>query len=267
MTTYEISQIFRRYCDEPDQSFLSDSEVALYLKIGYAEFLQFISDVSPFSAPVSSPIFLNMPSVQFYNLSQQDVVNTGVGTPSVLGPNPNILDPGGATWTELPRMTKLLLVEQVDPVTNNMIQQFEMVNNIEALAGFGKCTWLGQQLVFSTVINGTIMLTYNHEQTVGLLSGVAVGVPPGVAPGQPSQSWSAVIQSTTGVLLNDDMQSWQDIIALMAASQYFIIDAATNGQIVSHLARRKETFKDYLIRRSWGASNYVHDNHSPIGTF
>jgi len=261
MTTYEIAQIFRRYCDEPDQSFLSDSEVALYLKIGYAEFLQYISEVAPFATSVSAPAFINIPGAQFYNLSQQDVVNTAAGTPSILGPNPNILDPGGATWTELPRMTKLLLVEQIDPATTNVIQSFEIVNNVDALSDYGKCAWLGQQLIFSTTVNGTFMITYNHEQTIGLLS----GVPLGVAVGQPSQSWSGVIQSTTGIPLNDDMQPWHDIIALMAASQYFIIDAATNGQIVSHLGRRKEAFREYLMRRSWGATNYVHDNPDPLG--
>ena len=46
MNTGELRALFRSYADEPDTSFLSDADVALYLKIGYERFRALVNSTN-----------------------------------------------------------------------------------------------------------------------------------------------------------------------------------------------------------------------------
>ncbi len=48
MNTGELRALFRSYADEPDTSFLSDADVALYLSIGYNRFRALVNSTNDF---------------------------------------------------------------------------------------------------------------------------------------------------------------------------------------------------------------------------
>ena len=259
MTTFEVYQIFKRYCDEPDQSFMPDSEAALFLKLGYAEFLRFIDEYNPTARLRGTQITLA--NTNTYNLNQNNSTAAAQGTPSVLGANPNITT-DGINWTNQGRMTKLVAIHAWNTTSNQIEQTYQLVQDAPQLNNWNQVVWQGNTLTFATQQNRTFMLLYNFEQEIGF----PPTAPGPVAAGQPSQSWSGVITQATAVTINDDFNAWHDMIALFAYAQYAIVDAADNAQILSHLANRKVAFKDYLLQRSFGSVQYVAQTNDPSDT-
>jgi hypothetical protein len=259
MTTFEVYQLFKRYTDEPDQSFMSDAETALFLKLGYAEFLRFIDEINPNTRLRGTQI--TMAGARTYNLNQNNSLQTVLGTPSVLGSNPNETT-DGVNWTNLGRMTKLVSIHRWDPVGNVLIDTYQLVSSATQLGSWRQVLWQGNTLTWAVNQAATFLLLYNFEQEIGL----PVAAPGPVVIGQPSQSWSTVITQATAVAIDDDLQAWHDMIALFAYAQYSIIDAADNSQLSTHLARRKQEFKDYLQTRSFGSTQYVANTNDPSDT-
>ena len=264
MTTYQVYLLFKRYCDEPDQSFMPDSEAALFLKLGYSEFLRFIGEYSPTSRIRGTQITLT--NTNSYNLNQNNSLQTALGTPSLLGANPNItLD--GVNWSNTGRMTKLVAIHRWNTTSNQIEQTYQLVQDAPQLNSWNQVVWQGNTITFATNHNATFMLLYNFEQEIGF----PASAPGPVAEGQPSQSWSGVIGSplgtappaNNGVVINDDFNAWHDLIALMAYAQYSIVDAAGNVQLQGHLESRKAAFKDYLQQRSYGSVQYVAQTNDP----
>ena len=256
MTTYEVYLIFKRYTDEPDQSFMSDSEAALFLKLGYAEFLRFVDDVNPVARLRGTQVVLN--NAISYDLSQNGSTSAAAGSPSVLGPNPNITT-DNINWRNHGRMTRLIDIYDWNPTNNTVNSTYQIVQEANQLRNSNAVVWQGNTLTFSGTQSRTIMLMYNYEQEIGFPA-IAAGA---VAAGQPSQSWSGVVTQATGVVINDDFNAWHDMIALFAYAQYAIVDAASNQQLMMHLESRKTAFRDYLMQRSWGATTYVHQTSDP----
>ena len=256
MTTYEVYLIFKRYADEPDQSFMSDSEAALFLKLGYAEFIRFVDEVNPYARIRGTQITLG--ATRTYDLTQADSLQTALGTPSFLGPNPNITN-NGIVWRNTGRLTKLVDILAWDPATNTAQGSCQIVSSSTQLNGWNQVIWQGNTLSWISDQARSFMVLYNYEQEIGFP--VAAAAP--VVAGQPSQSWSGVVTQATGVVINDDFNAWHDMIALFAYAQYAIVDAANNAQVLSHLASRKLAFRDYLMQRSWGSVQYVHPTNDP----
>lgn len=267
MTSFEVAQLFRRYCDEPDQSFINDLNLAQYLKIGYAEFLNFINEVNSHTRIRGT--IINMNGLQLYDLTQLGTLQVALGTPSVLGPNPNeqrLLGPapGIPSWAPTGRMTRLIAVQELT-ATHEFIRQFQIVPGETSMAiGNNTCLWTGDQLAFKMPIAGDIMIFYNYEQEIGL-----GGFLPGpVTAGQTDQTWvGAPISIPNGVVLDDDMGPWHDMIALMAYAQYSIVDDSANQNVLVRLATRKQEFINYLQDRNAGDSRYVVPTINPMGGF
>lgn len=259
MTTYEIYQVFRRYTDEPDQSFMSDSEAAVFLKLGYAEFLRFVDEYNPYVRLRGTQITMDG-TTPAYDLTQGNSVSALNATPSILGPNPNQGNANNTLFTNLGRMTRLVNVLRLsDSVPGQVTQSYQLVQNETQLKQWNTCVWQGNTLTFGSQIQANITLLYNYEQEIGLAPPQAVGVDPG----QPSQSWSGVITQATAVVVDDNLQAWHDMIPLFAYAQYAIVDAANNAQVLQHLENRKLQLRDYLMQRSFGAIQYVHQTDDP----
>lgn len=85
MTTYELKQLFRSYADEPDTSFLTDSDIELYLGIGYGRFRALVNSVDEMryakekdvSLTASKTIDLAASGVDFETILSVSIVNTG----------------------------------------------------------------------------------------------------------------------------------------------------------------------------------------------
>ena len=260
MLTGAIANLFRRYCDEPDTSFMSDNNLAENLKFGYAEFLNFVNEHAP-TARIRAT-FLTLVGVQDYDLTQASITATVAGTPSVLGPNPN-QDAGGGNWLPLGRMTRLQEVVEVD-ANNNLVRRFQVVPsdaqmNLWGVPTANTCMWKGDQLIFDLPINNTIILSYNYEQEVGLSA-----TPGGVAVDQTDQTWVGAPITTAGEYLNDGMDAWHDIIALMAYAQYSIVDDSANQNVLRRLTERKKEFESYLQQRSSDSIRYVTPTVNPL---
>ena len=227
MNTQEVASLFRTYCDEPDESFLSTADVALYCKLGYAQFLAFIDEVNPYVRLRGTVITLA--NARRYDLSQAGAVATAVGTPSILGPNPNTINAAG-NFDELGRMTRLVAIYSQNAANQNPVMQYDIVNNLNAVHPNGRqntVQWGGSSLTFATDQSASLVVLYNYEQEIGLTLNTAVGVPAG----QPGQSWLTAAGVIINVVIDDDMQQWHDMIPLFAYAQYAIADAASSPQI------------------------------------
>jgi len=257
MNTVEVARLFRNYCDEPDQSFLTDADVALYCKLGYEEFRSYVDNLNVNAHDLRGTA-VNIAGVNGYDLTQNNSPSTGIGTPSLLGANPNITF-DGIDWRSTGRMKTLVGVHQVDPNTNAFIRRFQMVTNVAAMRGSNFCAWSGNTLAFSEPINGTVMILHTYEQEIGLA--IYLGAP--VPLNQIDQSWFPGLAVGTGVNINDNLQAWHDLIPLLAYGHYAIMNAVDNTQVLGRLAIRKAEFRDYLMTRSFDAVSYVHHNFDP----
>ena len=260
MTTYEVFALFKRYIDEPDVSFIGDDECAFFLKLGYAEFRRFVSEIEPYVV-AAQPAIINLNAATQYDLSQQGTTGTNIGTPSIMGPNPNVTF-DGINWSPTGRLTRILKVLLVDPVTFQSIQEFELVSDISQLTQPWQA-WLGSQTLIFTPgqsITGTILILYNQEQEIGLPNAQAGGV----TPDQPEQSWFVPITVAGSVLINDHLHPFHDVIALMAYDQYAILDAADNSQVLRRLSLRKKELENYLMQRNFSGTSYVHNTPNPL---
>ena len=171
MTTFEVYQLFKRYIDEPDQSFINDSEAAFFLKIGYAEFLRFVDEINPTIRLRGTQITLA--NARTYNLNQNNSLQTAQGTPSVLGPNPNETT-DGINWRNLGRMTKLVAIHRISPATGLVQDTYQLVATATQLHSWRQVAWQGNTLTWTVNQSGTFALMYNFEQEIGFpASGMA----------------------------------------------------------------------------------------------
>jgi hypothetical protein len=259
MNTFEVAQLFRRYCDEPDRSFLSDADVALYCKLGYSEFLNMVNEANGQTRVTAQNLTMN--NTQIYDLTQASSTQTVLGTPSVLGPNPNVTT-NGVNWTPIGRMTRLQEVNELD-AAGNYVRQIQVVSDeskAQPNVGPMRVYWSGPALVFSQPVVNLIQIIYNFEQQIGLATGL-----PGVAvtAGQTDQTWVGQITAGTNTIIDDNLQAWHDMIPLFAYYQYAIMDAASNTQLMDRLAIRKAEIMNYLQQRSAGSIHYVNPTHDP----
>ena len=56
MNVTEIKTLFRAYCDEPDETFLSNDNVVSYLQRGYDEFRRRITALNPYTFAIDVDI-------------------------------------------------------------------------------------------------------------------------------------------------------------------------------------------------------------------
>ena len=264
MLTDEVATLFRRYCDEPDSSFLSEADVALYCKLGYAEFRNMVNEYSPSTIQRVTPIVV-VNQIQ-YDLAQADDPfpngnpATALGTPSIMGANPNMTT-NSLHWTSIGRMTRLLSVYLADPTTLQPRAKFQVMSKDTTFYPGAPMVMLqGTKLTFSGNMTGTFLIKYNFEQEIGLSTGLGA-----VAVNQTDQSWlDLVTGAIVSLPINDDLQQWHDLIALMAYDQYAIIDAASNQQLMSRINTRKTEFRDYLQQRLTEGAQFVTSTWDPL---
>jgi hypothetical protein len=252
MLTLECMALLRLYADEPDQTFLNNTQVATFCRMGYDQFRNFVAEINPYA--LGQTINITLANQRTYDLTQANALNTVATTPSLLGTNPNTATvPNG-------RLTRLLSVVQLSgDGTGQIIQIYPLVENNEAMVAGNYCVkWQNEQLIFPWNITGLFQLQYTAEQTVGLAN-------PVVANNHPS--WIAVTSPYTLVnaAIPDNFNQWHDLIPLFAYEQYAITNAMENPAVIRRMQERKTEFRNYLMERSFGAVHYVHQNVDPNG--
>jgi len=134
MTPLQVSELFRLYIDEPDQTFISDANIETFLSAGYREFREFVTDIDPY-------VFLGAEPVTFSG-------RTFGLDPVFLGPAPT---------AAFGRMLRLVAVVRDTPETFML----NIVQSPEALAMTPSgCFWSADQLMFSAPLSGDWQVLY-----------------------------------------------------------------------------------------------------------
>ena len=157
MNVTEVKDLFRAYCDEPYQTFLSDANVITYLQRGYDEFRRRVTALNPYSFAIDVDITI---SVTFYDLA--DPANPVV----VLGASV----PAGQR-----RMVDLVSIRSKNPSDPYLGCQFKGAASVKALLGsYQSYTLQGTKLIFSEDATGDIVLTYVPESDVNWTTGTFI---------------------------------------------------------------------------------------------
>lgn len=158
MTPAELKSLFRQYVDEPDQSFMTDTNVEDYLRQGYREFRQLVLMHNPSTYQASVNITITV-SADSYELSS---AAGAAGT--VLGSNPGS-----------PRMVMLLGVRQVEPASGDTLRNLHGLPSRRALGTSPDGYFLdGSVLRLPEKITGTFAIDYAPEGLVNWSAGTYV---------------------------------------------------------------------------------------------
>jgi hypothetical protein len=225
----QIGQYMRRLVDDPGIVRLPYSLQATMLGIAYDEF----RNLAP------SEVWERAYNSAMVNSAALDL--TGILFYSALGVAP--------TTALASRLTRVCMV---DPTTGAVLGTFTPKASWEQLGQSpgsstigtvfwygGQSCWLdGQILRFSYPINGTVQIWYLPTDTI---------------------DWLASLQSGAGFV--DNLVQWHDIIALLAAEQYYITQAQLNPALESQLRRRTDKMMEFFaLSRTGKAGKYVSDD-------
>ena len=215
MLVEEVAALFRRYMDEPDQTFVDDVQMAIWLRLAYEDFRTIVCSVDPY-------IYTGFNSFTLTNARTQSLAGTLLGSTA----------PAGT------RMYQLLDLWRQDPSTGELLRRLKPGGTREELVD-GRCDYLlnGTTIEFNREMTGTIRVTYLLEQNV---------------------NWSGGIVAGSNIYI-DDINSFHDLIALIAYLQYAIVDSAENPQLLALFTRRQAQLRQYLENRSGGLVEYVSD--------
>lgn len=104
MNTGEVRDMFKSYADESDTTFLTDTQITLYLKQGYSDFRRAVCDIDPFI--YSKEFLFTMPSN---------------GTLDLTATAPALLGPTAVAPNKLERMLRLA---RINDTTNNEVIRY-----------------------------------------------------------------------------------------------------------------------------------------------
>lgn len=157
MNVSEVKELFRAYCDEPDETFLSTANVITYLQRGYDEFRRRVTALNPYVFAIDVDITI---SGTFYDLA--DVANPVV----ILGPNV----PAGQR-----RMLDLVSIRSKNASYPYLGWQYKGAASVKGLLNsYQSYTLQGTKLIFSEDTTGDVVLTYVPESDVDWAAGTFI---------------------------------------------------------------------------------------------
>lgn len=218
MFVFEITNLFRQYCDEPDTTWLTAADVASYLLTGYNEFRWKVSDMAPHTYAVD--VSLPAASTTQYDLA------SAANPVRVLGNN---LSAG------VQRLMQLIQVRTpAGSVPNDLV--WKSAQGLRDLQSTSRSYFLqGTTLYLSFAAGSDLTLTYIPENSVNWANTATGG----------------------GAEYVDDLSMWHDIIALLAYKQYSIRDANVNQPLMMQLGLRLRELEAYMNRRNYEGVQYI----------
>jgi len=243
--THEIADLFRIYCDEPDQSFLTDAMVAQFCKLGYDEFLQIGAEYNP-------GLMAGTLNLDFIGQS------AALGNPAtiymlnqvVLGfPNPLGATPTDAAGNPMPRINKLVSLLEVGNAPGQLIAKWSPVTEInEMVSGGNQYMYTSGLIILSAPATNNFILLYSSTQDIGLNPVGPIFEP----------TWANVLTAPGQILsMSEGAIMYHDLIPLLAYGHYAIINDAPNENVLRRLAIRKEEYILHLTRSIPEASMFV----------
>jgi len=221
----QVQTLLRQYIDEPDQTFVTDAMLQTMLEQAYREFQWTVLQVD-------ENIFTHSVDITLANATSYDLA---------LSTNPVIILGTDANLTA-PRMVKLVSIYTTNS-DGTLNVPLTTLSSPESLAVNSDGYLLDDTtLRFPAAYDATIRLSYLPEPIAG-----------GGAAGTGFIDWSV---ATPGTFI-DNLSLFHDVIALLAAKQYFILDGAINEPLAMQLQKRTGDLVEYLNTRNYNGAQYV----------
>lgn len=216
-----LAQYFRKICDESDNTFMSNTDITIFLEQGWNEFQFFVSDIDPeqFVVSYTTPLAVTT--------NELDLNNVILGA-TVTPPND--------------RLQQIVRVTTVDvsktPAIGNILQPTYSYESLISGGNFPtKYMLQGRKMWFSSVPGQIIRIEYIPQSLI---------------------DWSKQTIGQNEFI--SDLIQFHDVIALMSAKNYMMIDGADATQILRQLAVRESQLKEFLTRgRIITANRFVGD--------
>jgi hypothetical protein len=216
MMVADVAALYRRYMDEPDQTFVDNAQMATFLRLAYDDFRSIVVEMDAYVYAASHTVLLS-------SARTLDLTGTLFGV-------------AAAAATRLHQLVDIYAVESV-ALSNNVYRRLEPATNLKSTYdGRTDYALKGSSIFFSGEYSGTIRIDYIPDQNI---------------------DWAAGIAGAVEYI--DDLNSFHDLIALIAYLQYAIIDSAEQPQLVALLIRRQAQLRAYLEGRSGGIIEHVAD--------
>lgn len=222
----QVADYFRKIVDESDNTFLSDTDIAQYLEIGYDQFRYYVSDIDP---QQYHEVYLTPAAVTTNELDLDNIL---------LGP---LVPAANKRLQQIIRVTTYSAGNS--PPIGNIL---EPVYSYESLIGMGyysfpnKYMLQGRKLLFAGIPSNQLRIEYIPQSTV---------------------DWTKQTSGDNEFI--DDLIQYHDVIALMAARQYQMVDGATSVEIERQIAIRQSNLTDFLTRGRLVPANRFVQNDSP----
>lgn len=224
MIVSEVTAMFRQYIDEPDQTFVTDAMVATMLAQAYREFQWTVSQVD--ENIYTTNVNITLAAVAVYDLE------SAANPVRVFGTDANLTNP---------RMLKLvsLATTNSDGTRNTPLRP---ITGQESLSSTSNSFLVdGTVLRFAGPLDLTLNLTYFPEY-------VSAGA---------AAATAGYVDWTAGADFIDNLSMFHDVIALLAAKQYAILDTAFNEPLMMQLEQRTRDLIQYMNTRNYSGAQYV----------
>ena len=233
MFVNEVADLFRDYCDEPDTTFLTNANVATYLKLGYGQFREVVINANPQFYAISQDISLS-------NANSYDFATAAV---KIMGARANLT---------APRVHKIVTLYKIDG-SGNIVWFIKPVGNLEQLyqniSDNNRYCLVDIKLHFAYNTSGDYRLWYVPVDDYSALA-PALGAGSGV-------DWTGGLAATTTEI--DELYQFHDLIALYAYEQYAIRDGGISAHLQAHKKKRIKELEDYVVEgKNLGANQVVH---------
>lgn len=227
MLAEQIAAITRQYIDEPTQNNVSNLTLSGWLDQAYREFRAIVTQRD-----------------QNYLSRTHTIVNPTIAQIQLKG----TLLPPNPTQPQMQRLTRVMYNPpgQIYPVI------LQPSGSLEGLKSQLFTTWAAAYFLD----RGTGILW-----TTGNMAGNSITIQ--YIP-EPQINWLTAIVPASNVALDDGLDDWHELIALLAARRYFIVDGVENQQIEKLVKENKATLMAYIGKSTSNSSNYVrHESSQP----
>lgn len=155
MTVDDVAKLFRRYMDEPDQTFVDDAQIATWLSLAYDDFRSVVVDMAP------------------YVYAKEHVVT--LSNARTLDLNGALLGQAASASTRLYQLVDIYRVNNATDI-NNVIRRLVPTLNLKSVYDGGADYGLkGTVLNFTTEMTGVFRIDYIPEQFIDWTNGLVPG--------------------------------------------------------------------------------------------
>jgi len=215
-----VAAYLRTIIDESDTTFVSDADISTFLSIAYEEFRQLVSDIDPNQFIVS----------ENYTLAAADTLDLSAVANIIMG---------ASVVAPQQRLMQIVRIVSLDGSGNvtNILQPVYSYESLITQDGAWNSRYMlqGTTIKFSALQTGIIRIEYVPLSSV---------------------DWAQITTGDNEFI--DDMVAMHDLIGLLAAKSYFMIDGADNKSILMQIQTRLGHLNDFTERgRIRNANRYV----------